>query len=209
MTDLVVLVADKNMHFAIRGAVGRPAALSIRPLTVEFRTHMGRDGGMRSSGVELLARERHRFDKALLVFDHEGSGATPDQSIHELEAELDGQLAVSWGVNAKAIVIEPELDIWLWGADNVLREVLNWPLQESIRDWLQRQGFQFRDNGKPCRPKEAFEALVRVHRLPRYSALYEKIALRLSLQRCSDPAFLRLRASLQGWFHSTTAYDVS
>jgi hypothetical protein len=198
--DLVVLVADKNMQFALRGALNRPAALAIRAVKVEFRTHMGRDGGMRTSGVELLARDRSRFDRALLVFDYEGSGAAPGRSVEELEAALDRQLSVTWGSDAKAIVIEPELDVWLWGADNALREALTWPLQESIRDWLSKRGFAFDNMGKPLRPKEAFEALVVVHKLPRSSALYEKIASRISLQRCSDPAFLRLRKALQGWF---------
>lgn len=44
MQDLVVLVADKNMQFALQGALARPQALGIRPLTYAFRPHMGRDG---------------------------------------------------------------------------------------------------------------------------------------------------------------------
>lgn len=36
MKDLVLVVADKNMHFALRGALSRPEAMGIRPITVEF-----------------------------------------------------------------------------------------------------------------------------------------------------------------------------
>jgi CubicO group peptidase (beta-lactamase class C family) len=200
MKDLVVLVADKNMHFALRGALGRPDALGIRPIAHEFRTHIGRDGGMRTTGVELLARERGRFAHALLVFDLDGSGAKPEQSSSDLEHVLDEQLHAQWGQHAKSIVIAPELDIWLWGTDNTLRESLRWPLTGSIRSWLQGKGFVFDADGKPEQPKEALEAMVRIHRQPRSSALYEKITGRISLSRCTDPAFLRLRASLQGWF---------
>ena len=200
MKDLVILVPDKNTQFALRGALNRPDALGTRPITHEFRPHPGRDGGVRTTGVEVLARERARFSHALLLFDLEGSGAQEQQTAQDLEGELDEKLSFHWGPHAKAIVIEPELDIWLWGADNTLREVLQWPQAGTIRDWLQGQGFVFDANAKPVRPKEALEAMVPIHRQPRSSALYEKITSRISLQRCVDPAFLRLRVSLQRWF---------
>lgn len=200
MKDLVVLVSDKNMHYALRGALGRPDAMGIRPVAPEFRTHIGRDGGMRTTGVELLARERNRFAHALLVFDLEGSGAREEQTAEDLERVLDKELHSHWGSHAKAVVIAPELDIWLWGADNSLRDCLQWPLDGTIRAWLKDRGFAFDVHGKPERPKEALEAMVRIHRQPRSSALYEKITGRISLRRCSDPAFLRLRNALQGWF---------
>lgn len=204
MKDLVVLVADKNMQFALRGALNRPDALGTRPIAHEFRPHVGRDGGVRTSGVEMLARERRRFSHALLVFDLEGSGAREDQTAESLEAALDKQLALQWAGSAKAIVIAPEVDLWLWGSDHVLRDALRWPLAGSIRGWLQARGFAFDAEGKPQRPKEALEALV-VHRQPRSSALYERVTSRISLRRCTDPAFRRLRAALQGWFPAAGA----
>lgn len=113
MRDLVVLVADKNMHFALRGALGRPDAMGTRAIDHEFRTHIGRDGGVRTTGVELLLRDRCRFARALLVVDLEGSGARPDQTAEDLERVLDQELHAQWGPHAKAIVIAPEVDIWL------------------------------------------------------------------------------------------------
>ena len=100
MKDLVILVADKNMQFAMRGALARPTALGIRPVTHEFRTHPGRDGGARTSGVDVLALERRRFGHALLVFDLEGCGAEPGQSADDLERLLDRRLAALWGGRA-------------------------------------------------------------------------------------------------------------
>lgn len=199
MIDLVVLVADKNMQFALRGALSRPAALGIRPISFEFRTHPGRDGGVRSGGPELLALERARFRYGLVVFDHEGSGAeNVDPS--DLELELDDRLNSQWGGAAKAIVVVPEVDVWVWGSDNALKEVFDWPLAGSIRDWAAEHGFQFTPSNKPVRPKEALEAMRSVHRQPRSSALYEKITSRISLQNCTDPGFARLRVQLQQWF---------
>lgn len=199
MQDLVLLVADKNMQFALRGALVRPQALGIRSLSFDFRTHMGRDGGVRATGADVLNGERSRFSHALMVLDHEGSGRE-GVAVPALEAELDQRLQVAWGDRAKAIVIAPEVDVWLWGANNALREAFHWPENGSIRDWLRGKGFDFSADGKPTRPKEALDAMVPVHKQPRSSALYEKITSRISLQNCQDAAFVRLRSQLQEWF---------
>jgi hypothetical protein len=200
MKDLVVLVADKNIQFAMQGALHRHQALGIRPIDFDFRPHPGRDGGARTTGVDMLAREKLRFKHAMLVFDLEGSGAAPGQTCLELEHELDTRLHHAWGAGAKAIVAEPEADIWLWGAEGLLKELLQWDRAEGPRAWLKSRGFVFDAFGKPERPKEAIEALVRLQRQPRSSALYQKVTNRISLTRCSDPAYLRLRATLRGWF---------
>lgn len=199
MKDLVLMVADKNMNFALKGALSRPDALGIAPIEFEFRTHMGRDGGVRTSGPETLALDSRRFSHALLVFDLEGSGASiADAKL--VEEELDRRLSTHWDDRAKSIVIEPELDIWIWGSDNILQDVLEWPIPGSIREWLKNRGFEFNESGKPLRPKEALDELRPVHRLPRSSALYEKITSKISIKKCSDPAFSRLREQLQIWF---------
>ncbi len=200
MKDLVVLVADKNMQFALRGALSRPASLGTRAIDHEFRTHIGRDGGVRTSGAEVLAREHRRFSHAMLLLDHEGCGVEMNETAAEVEAVLDAQMQAQWGPRGKAIVIAPELDVWIWGADNALQQALDWPLPGSIRDWLRGRGFDFDVHGKPLRPKEALEAMVPVHRQPRSSALYERITRRISLRNCHDAAFVRLRLTLSAWF---------
>jgi len=199
MKDLVLLVADKNAHFALKGALGRPEALGIRPIEFEFRVHPGRDGGTRRTGPEMLALERRRFKHALLVLDFEGCG-TDLPNATELEAQLDGRLSTHWKEAAKSIVIEPELDVWVWGADNAVEAVIEWPAGKSVREWLRERGFTFEANEKPTRPKEALEAALRIPGLPRSSALYQTIAEKISLRRCGDEAFIRLRKQLLGWF---------
>jgi hypothetical protein len=199
MKDLVLLAADKNIQFTLAGALGRPQAMATRPITFDFRLHAGRDGGARSTGVDILATQRRQFARALLVFDREGCGRDDDDAL-TIERDLDARLERVWGNDAKAIVIEPEVDAWVWGADNAMRDVFGWPRSEPIRQWLTDQGFAFASNGKPVRPKEALEALRRVHQLPRSSALYRSIAEKISLQRCIDPAFVRLRDTLRALF---------
>ena len=199
MKNLVLLVADKNAQFALKGALSRPEALGIRPIEFEFLVHPGRDGGTRKSGPEVLALERRRFQHALLVLDFEGSGTDlPDAKA--LEAQLDGRLSGHWKEAAKSIVIEPELDVWVWGADNAVEVAIEWPAGKGGRDWLRERGFAFEANGKPTRPKEALEAALRLPDLPRSSALYQTIAEKISLRRCGDEAFIRLRKQLIEWF---------
>ena len=199
MKDLVLLMADKNAQFALKGALGRPEALGIRPIEFEFRVHPGRDGGTRKSGPEVLALERRRFRHALLVLDFEGCG-TDLPNAKALETQLDGRLSAHWKEAAKSIVIEPELDVWVWGADNAVEAVIEWPAGKGVREWLREKGFAFEANEKPTRPKEALEAALRIPDLPRSSALYQSIAEKISLRRCGDEAFIRLRKQLIEWF---------
>jgi len=198
MNDLILLVADKSMQFTLHAGLERTESLGIRPISFDFRQHPNRDSGARSGGAQMLALERNRFHHALLVLDHEGSGA--GGSPLELERDLDARLSQAWGRKAKAIVIAPELEVWMWGSDNVLAEVLCWPRDEPIREWLVKQGFAFQSDGKPSRPKEALEAVFPICRLPRSASNYHKVANRISLSRCSDLAFQRLKAQLQQWF---------
>lgn len=199
MKDIVLLVADKNAQFALKGALGRAEALGIRPIEFEFRVHPGHDGGARKSGPDILALERQRFSHAMLILDFEGCGTDLPDAL-ALEAQLDKRLQLQWRTAGKAIVIEPELDVWVWGADNVVGAAIEWPANQNVREWLQEKGFSFAANGKPMRPKEALEAALRMPGRPRSSALYQHIAERISLRRCVDEAYIRLRTQLMAWF---------
>ncbi len=199
MQDLVLLVADKNAQFALRGALQRPQAMGIRRIEFDFRVHPGRDGGTRKTGPEILKLEKRRFRHAMLIRDFEGSGSECTDAV-SLEEHLDVRLNNTWHGCAKSIVIEPESDIWLWGSDNTMQQVLRWTAPIPIRTWLQNRGYNFNSEGKPERPKEAFEEVVRRCQLPRSSSLYEEITGKLSLKRCTDSAYHRLAAKLTEWF---------
>jgi hypothetical protein len=198
MIDLQLLVADKNMEFALKGALARPDALGIRKITSEFIVHPTRDGGVRVSGSRLLVTRKRQASHALMLLDYEGSGAS--ESVSELEEKLNRKLHEDWMENGRAIVIEPELDIWIWGGNNALHEILHWDARENIREWLKSRGFEFNSNEKPFRPKEAFECALRHCKQPRSSSLYEQIAGKISLRRCADDAFRKLVTILQEWF---------
>lgn len=199
MNDLIVLVADKNMQHAVSGALERPQSLGIRDITFEIVTHANRDPGVRKTGAELLRIKKGGSKHGVMMLDFEGSGTNKSTGI-ELESELDEQLGPVWASNAKAIVIEPELEIWMWGAENAIKEVFNWNQPIGIRKWIESQGYEVMSNGKPARPKEALQSVMRVQRKPLSSALYYEISRRISLRKCADPAFVRLREQLLEWF---------
>lgn len=199
MRDLFVLAADNNIKSLIAAALARPQALGIRAIDFEIGTHSGRDPGMRTSGVHVLRTAKTRFAHALLVFDYEGCGEA-EASADTLEATLDRHLANDWGLRGKAIVIVPESDTWVWGTDAAMAQVLNWPGPLGIRSWLAGAGFPIGVDGKPARPKEAMERLAAQLSLPRSSAIYGRLAARVSLERCTDPAFGRLRTTVRRWF---------
>ena len=199
MQDLVLLVADKNAQFAISGALHRPQAMGIRSIEFVFLVHPGRDGGTRETGPDILKLEASRFRHAIPVLDLEGSGSECSEAV-SLEQQLDKRLTATWQGRAKSIVITQESDIWLWGSDNAMQQVLRWTDSMPIRAWLQEKGFEFTSEGKPTRPKEAFEEVVRKCQLPRSSSLYSEITGKLSLSRCTDSAYQRLSAKLKEWF---------
>ena len=55
MKDLALVVADKNMDFAMRGILARNDRLGIRSVSFEIKPHIGRDGGVRTTGPETLS----------------------------------------------------------------------------------------------------------------------------------------------------------
>ena len=203
LKDLLLVVPCKDTQFTLRGGLSRPEAIGIRPVTHDMIVHSGRDPGVRTTGADLANLRRAQFRHALLVFDHEGCGEE-ECLPEEMQQQIEKKLKPVWGENARVVVVNPEVDVWLWGSDNSLAEVLSWPSEEGgIREWLKAQGWQFSAEGKPIRPKEALEQLLEVLKEPRSASLYEKVAKKLSMQKCSDGAFQRTLGILRQWFPRT------
>ncbi|MEJ5276988.1 MAG: hypothetical protein WHU94_13845, partial [Thermogemmata sp.] len=68
MKDLVVLVADKNMEHALKGILGRPAALHIRPITFDIFIHPRRDPGVLNYAPNFLRLHMAKYRYALVLF---------------------------------------------------------------------------------------------------------------------------------------------
>lgn len=201
MRDLVVLVADKNMEFAVKGLLARAAALGIREILSDVFVHPHHDPGCLLEGHDFLRlyTKSHRY--AFVMLDREGCGQE-DRSRESLEQRVEALLAQSgWENRACAIVIEPELDIWVWSGSPHVDTVLGWEgRQPNLRAWMMTEGFLGPDQIKPNRPKEAVEEALRLMSRARSSSRYFELAKKVSLEQCADPAFAKFKQTLRGWF---------
>jgi hypothetical protein len=201
--DVIILVSDKNMESAVQGVLTRPQALGIRNITSHIKRHSEKDSGCLTNGAAFLSNFTHQYKHTLLMFDHEGCGneATPAD---EIESRLKSELAnCGWSDRAEVIVIEPELDIWVWSESPHVDEILGWKDRTPrLRQWLQQEHAAYWPEGKkkPLRPKEALESALREVRKPRSSSLYISLAKKVSLDRCTDPSFIKFKTVLQRWF---------
>lgn len=199
--ELIVLVADRDMQAVLEQVLGRPEALGIRPIESVVTTENRHDPACAKWGVQHLGKYERDFDRAILMFDHKGSGKERE-SPEEIETSLDAEFQRSaWGDRGRTIVVSPELEVWLWGGSPHVDRIIGWAGRSpSLRSWLAEEGWWPQDAPKPLRPKEAFRAATQETRIIVQPRVMEKIARRASLRRCSDRAFLRLRDTLREWF---------
>jgi hypothetical protein len=189
------------MEHAIRGVLSRTDSLRIRLVRCRILKHPHRDPGCRLRGADLLRRYVSTYRHALILLDREGSGKD-ELSRDALEREVRDRLSRSgWGDRADAIVIDPELEIWVWSDSPEVDNVLGWHgRRPALRAWLVEKGLLREGQSKPDRPKEALARALHVVRKPPTSGLFRQLAKTVGLQRCQDPAFLKLKTVLQEWF---------
>jgi len=198
--DLAVLLPDKNFEYGMRGLLNRPNAIGIREIQFSIQVHPKRDPGCVKTAQDILRLFCRDHQHGLLMFDKEGSGRE-NTPTNELAAELRERLAANgWGTRAEVIVLDPELEVWVFASSIQVERCLGWVKSLRLRDWLQTEGLWDAGHRKPSRPKEALERALRDLRRPRSSSLYECLGRSVSIGDCVDPAFQKLRETLQGWF---------
>jgi hypothetical protein len=198
--DLAVLIADKNIEGALRGLLSRPQSLGLRQISCDLFVHPERDPGCLLKGHHLLKPFTHRYEHALVVFDREGCGREEEERTN-LELQVEDRLSSSgWDDRATAVVIDPELEIWVWADSPHVESALGWSGDVTLREWLVQQGWLREGESKPAQPKMAVDKTLRQVHTPRSSSIYQELARRVSTVRCVDPAFLKLRQTLASWF---------
>jgi hypothetical protein len=199
--DLVVLAADGQMEFAVRGLLTRGRALGFRELSVDIHVHPAKDPGCLLKGHDFLRPFHRRYRHAIVIHDRMGCGR--ETSTREaLEVELEQRLSsAGWENRAAAIVLDPELEVWVWSDSPKVAAVLGWTGQTpSLAQWLRIEGYSKDNQAKPDRPKEALEQALRLVRKGRSSAIFRQLAEQVGVHRCTDPAFLKFKATMQRWF---------
>ena len=199
--DLIVLAADKDMAQTLRGLFERPEALGIRTIDADIRVEEQHDPGCAQRGVTFLSIFSRQYRHGLLMFDHHGSGREKIPPL-ELQRDLNKEIGrTGWEDRAKAIVLEPELEAWVWGVSPHVAEVAGWKNGNSkLRRWLRDEAWLKEGEVKPEQPALAFKAALRKARKSRSSSLYYRLAQKVSLARCEDRAFQELKEALREWF---------
>lgn len=199
--DLVLLVADENMRFTMKGILSRSPSLAIRSITCDPYVHPQRDPGCLMQSHEFLRSRANQYAHALVMFDRDGCGHEK-RSREELEQRVEERLsAAGWEGRSAAIALDPELEIWVWNESPHVDAALGWTgKQPDLRSWLKQCGFTEDGQAKIYPPKEAVERALKAARKPRSSAIYAELAGRVSFERCTDAAFTKLRDVLRGWF---------
>ena len=200
MKDLVVVVPDSNTEQTLYGLLERHKALQIRRIEYKVLVHTGRDPGVLQRGVALLngINALQEYHYALLLFDREGCGKetlTPSELEQQVQQQLD---ASRWQGRSAVVVIDPELESWVFSTSPHVVDVFAEGDAEAFKRVV--ESFPKTPLGKPQKPKEAVEKLLRQKAIVRSSALYKELASRVSLKGCVDPAFQRLCAILRSWF---------
>lgn len=205
----VMLVADSNMAATFRGYFKRDRwHLSLGCAPFEINTDVGadllvdeggNDPGVYTKGHELLRPYQNSHHRALVVLDCEWEGSPGKEAI---VAHITTNLVASgWAEDAvKVIVIEPELENWLWQDKPLVADVLRYKGERSLRQLLADNELWPEGLTKPPRPKETAEWVLKQTRQPRSSAIYQKLAEHISIKGCTDMAFAEMHAAFLAWF---------
>lgn len=164
MKDLLVYVADADALAFLRSLLARHQALGIRPVSFDIERHPQRDSGMVQSGAELTRMKKGMYQKALLIWDHHGSGREhrqePDAVALEIRSKLD---SFTWSGNHGVSVLVPELEQWLWFCESAVAAHCGITLAE-LRQWqeaVEAKTGRSVEEWKQKYPKELFEKLMR------------------------------------------------
>jgi hypothetical protein len=203
--DLAVLVADKDIEAAVTGLFARAGALGVRSPTRQVFKHPNRDNGCFSGAHSFLRAQANRFDHALVLFDRHGCGRDA-RAREALEEEVERRLdANGWAERAAAVVLDPELEVWVWSPSAWVDDALGWRgRQPSLRQALAGEGLLAAGDTKPADPKRAVERALEIVRKPRSSAIYEELARAMPVAGCHDSAFRKLLDVLRRWFPAAT-----
>lgn len=135
------------------------------------------------------------------MFDRQGCGKE-NYSREEIENEVEQRLSSSgWNSRSAAVVLDPELEIWVWSNSPHVKKALGWQGNNTeLRDWLIEKKYLQEGNIKPGLPKEAMEEILKISKKPRSSSIYSQLAEKVSLKNCTDPSFIKLTTTLKKWF---------
>jgi hypothetical protein len=200
LLDLIALVADKDMLFALEGLLARQQELEIHAIRKQVLRHSGHDAAVLKDCHDFLRPYLRLARYALVVFDCEGCGRP--HSRHELEELVESRLAQNgWRDRSAAVAIDPELEVWFWSDSPEVRQALGWKEDWAhLREWLTQKEYLRPGQNKPHRPKDAVKDAWRHANIKPSSSHFGDLARTINFRGCTDLAFGKLRRVLRQWF---------
>ena len=202
--DVVFLVADGAMEQMLRGFFARPQfhrSLGCGPIDFDPAEDLivapTKDPGVYGTARELLRPFEPSHQHAVVMLDNDWEGSPGRDQIHD---NVSTALKNAWEKFA-VIVIDPELEAWVWQDNPHVAEAFNCPT--NFRDILAKSNHWPSDLLKPPDPKEALNHLRKRYKADRQNAAFRRLAAKISVRHCQDPAFNHLCDSLRTWFPET------
>jgi hypothetical protein len=205
MKDLFLLTADADALAFMKSILSRHEALGIRPITFEHMRHPMRDSGVIKDGPETARLYKGKCNKALLLWDHHGSGHekrhSAEDSANKIQERLDG---VTWSDNSGAISVAPELEEWLWHSVPSIAAYFGIE-QNQLTGWMNEYATKKRSTVEKITkdlPKELFEFIC-IDKLKRSISPSDfeeigKIVIINELQ--GSESFSKILVLLRNWF---------
>ncbi|MCB8951673.1 MAG: hypothetical protein H6650_06620 [Ardenticatenales bacterium] len=196
--DVIVLTADNDMEWTVRTLLEmRTRALGIRRVNFSLQRHPNRDNGVFHDSPDFLRLYVNRAQNALVLLDREGSGQERLSAV-EIEEDVESRLQKNgWKAERSAVVVlDPELEVWVWSDSPHVPRILGLEPAE-LELFLSTQPHAL--TGKPQKPKEALQQVLRISGRPFSARIFQELAQAVSL-RTDERAFNKLRNTLQTWF---------
>lgn len=208
MRDCLFLVADKSIEAMIAGFLSSDNFhLKIGCNYFKFEqkhdlrvAHGKNDPGIYTIANELLQPYYKTHRRVIVILDAAWNGSPGAIKINE-QVKNHCRNAGWNDDNHCVIVIDPELENWIWQNNiNVCKELGSKDSYETLKAELVTHKFWLREHSKPNQPKEAVEYILKKNRIPVSAALYKNIAMKVTTKNCTDAAFLKLKTTLIQWF---------
>lgn len=208
MRDCLFLVADKNMESMLKGFFSREnfhLALGCAPFNFDFKqdlvvAHGQNDPGLYTRANALLQPYARTHRHVVVMVDVDWDGSPGHETIKQaIQSHI---INAGWvDDSGGAIVIEPELENWVWQDSIHVCNSLGYNDGfQQLRSTLEAKGYWKAHDPKPHRPKEAMEWTLKQAKIPRTSSIFSQLASQVSFRGCIDPAFQNLLMALRRWF---------
>jgi hypothetical protein len=212
MRDVIFHLADEHMEKGLKAFFARDDwhhALGCRQFEIDpenendfFRVAGHTDGGIwRHAGNNLrLFHDKYRYAVIILDADFE-----PRPGADILRREIsETMIRAGWVAERFAvIVIEPELEAWLWSPNQNVALAFGHADFDLLRGVLEREQLWNPGDAKPNDLKRARDRAARLGGKktggPIFKGVFSNISRR-ACDLCVEPGFMAMRTALQTWF---------